>query len=117
MFDADDPRGETNANSVGESDVRRESQSDFQFAAGADGAVKVEEDATSTDVLSLGLDLAAVFTLEANERGQAHVEAPHHPPFCFLRIRLHTRALRQERVVGRKVTTADGILHRPNRAF
>jgi len=78
MFDADDAGGESDAHGVGKGDMGRKGQSDFQLRAGRDGAVEVEENATGTDVLSLGADLAAVF--EADDGGKAHVEAPHHPP-------------------------------------
>src|SRR5271169_6537679 len=79
MFDADDAGGETDADRVGEGDVGRERQSDFKFGAGLDGAVEVEENAAGTDILSLGVDFGDAF--EADDGGEAHVKAPHHPPF------------------------------------
>ena len=36
VFHADDARGETDADGVGEGDVRRKGQSDFEFGAGRD---------------------------------------------------------------------------------
>ena len=79
MFDADDAGGETDADGVGEGDMGREGQSDFELGAGGDGAVEVEENAAGADILGLGVKFAGAF--EADDGGQAHVEAPHHPPF------------------------------------
>ena len=79
MFDANDAGGEANADGIGECDVRRERQSDFELGARFDGAVEVEENTARTDVLGFGLNFVCAF--EANDSGQAHVKAPHHPPF------------------------------------
>ena len=83
MFDADDARSEADANRVGEGDVGRESQGDFEFGPRLDRAVEVEENAASADVLSLSLNFAGRIAgaFEADNGGQPHVEAPHHPPF------------------------------------
>ena len=78
MLDADDAGDEADADGVGESDVGRESESDFEFGAGGDGAIEVEENAAGADVLSFGANFAGAF--EANDGGQSHVEAPHYPP-------------------------------------
>ncbi len=79
MFDADYAGGETDANGVGEGDVGREGQRDFEFGAGGDGAVEVEENAAGADVLGFGWN--SLVPSSADDGGQAHVEAPHHPPF------------------------------------
>ena len=104
MFDANDAGGETDADGVGESDVRWEGESDFQPGAGGNGAVEVKENAAGADVLSFGANLIRAF--KADNGGEAHVEAPHHPP--VLCIRLHVRAPGWERVAPRKASTADG---------
>ena len=79
MFDADDAGGETDADGIGEGDVRRKGQRDFELGAGVDGAVEIEKDAAGADVLGLGVKFAGAF--EANDGGQSHIKAPHHPPF------------------------------------
>ncbi len=79
VFDADDAGGETDADGVGQGDVGREGQGDFELGSGFDGAVEVEENAAGADVLGFGVNLAGAF--EADNGGQAHVKAPHHPPF------------------------------------
>jgi hypothetical protein len=91
MLDADDAGGEADADGVGESDVGREGESDFELGAGGDGAIKVEENAAGADVLSFGANFVRAF--EPDQGGEAHVEAPHHPP--VLCVRLHVRALGQ----------------------
>ncbi|MGC1449094.1 MAG: NAD(P)H-hydrate epimerase [Candidatus Sulfotelmatobacter sp.] len=57
----------------------REVLIDALFGAGLDRAVEGEENASGTDVLRLGVDLVDAF--EADDGGQTHVKAPHHPPF------------------------------------
>jgi len=84
MFDADDAGGEADADRVGEGDVGRKGEGDFELGPGVDGAVEVEENAASADVLSLGLNFGGggvAGAFEADDGGQPHVEAPHHPPF------------------------------------
>ena len=61
MFDADDAGGETDADRVGEGDVGREGQRDFELGPWFDGAVEVEENAAGADVLGLGVNLAGAF--------------------------------------------------------
>jgi len=74
--------------------VGREGQGDFEFGSGLDGAVEVEENTARADVLSLGLDflgwdfvglsvagLSLARVCEADDGREAHVKAPHHPPF------------------------------------
>jgi hypothetical protein len=64
--------------------VGREGEGDFELGPGFDGAVEVEENPASAHVLRLGLNFAGLIgagTFEADEGGQAHVKAPHHPPF------------------------------------
>ena len=58
MFDADHAGGEADADGVGERDMRREGQSDFELGSGLEGAVEVEEDAAGADVLGFGLNFA-----------------------------------------------------------
>ena len=79
MFDADDTGGEADADGVGQGNVRREGEGDFEFGAGFDGAVEIEKDSAGANVLSFGMNLVGAF--KTDNGGQAHVEAPHHPPF------------------------------------
>ena len=79
MFDADHARGEADANGISEGDVGWEGESDFELGPGFDGAVEIEENAASADVLGFGMNFGDAF--QADNGGQAHVKAPHHPPF------------------------------------
>jgi len=79
MFDADDAGGEADTDRVGEGDVGRKGQRDFELGSGIDGAVEIKENAAGADVLGLGVKFTGAF--EADNGGQAHVKAPHHPPF------------------------------------
>jgi len=78
MLDANDARGETDADRIGEGDVGRESQRHVQLAAGRDGIIEIEENAASADVLGFGLTVLGAF--RTNDCRQAHVESPHRPP-------------------------------------
>ena len=78
VLDADDAGAETDADSVGQGDMGRERQGDFELGSGFDGAVEVEKDSAGAHVLGLGMELANA--LETDNGGQAHVKAPHHPP-------------------------------------
>ena len=79
MFDAYDTRSETDADGVGEGDVRRKGESDFDPGASLDGAVQVEKHTAGADVLCFGLDFAAIF--DVDDGGEPHVKAPHRSPF------------------------------------
>jgi hypothetical protein len=79
LLDANDAGGEADADSVGQSDVRRKGEGDFEFGSGLNGTVEIEENATGTDVL--GFSLHFVGTFKTDNGGQAHVKAPHRPPF------------------------------------
>jgi len=83
MFDADDASGETDSDGVGQRDVGWKGQRDFEFGAGCNRAVEVEEDAAGAHVLGFGLNLGLtrIRAFDADYGGQAHVEPPHHPPF------------------------------------
>jgi len=59
--------------------VRRKGERDFQFGPGRNRAVEVEKDSAGAYVLGLGVKLCGA--LQADNGGQAHVKAPHHPPF------------------------------------
>ena len=78
---------------ISQGDMRRKRQRDFDLRSCRDRAVQVEEHSPRADIL--GFSLEFVGALQADNSRQAHVEAPHHPP--FLCIRLHARALRHER--------------------
>ena len=52
---------------------------DFEFGAGFDGAVEIEKNSAGANVLRFGMNLVGAF--KTDNGGQAHVEAPHHPPF------------------------------------
>ena len=54
-------------------------EGDFEFGAGFNGAVEIEKNSSGADVLSFGMNLVGAF--KTDNGGQAHVEAPHHPPF------------------------------------
>ena len=104
VFDADDAGSEADANRVGECDVGREGESDFDFGAGFEGAVEIEENAAGAHVLGfsmnfagfsgasfsgaslsgdafVGTGLPGTGTFQPDNGRQAHVKAPHHPPF------------------------------------
>jgi hypothetical protein len=79
MFDADDAGGEADADGVGQGNVGREGEGHFQPGSGFYGAVEIEKNSAGADVLSFGMNLVGAF--KTDNGGQAHVEAPHHPPF------------------------------------
>lgn len=79
MFDANDAGGETDADRIGERNMGRKCESDFELGASLDGAVEVEKNTAGTDVLGFGLNFVGAF--EANNGRQAHIKTPHHPPF------------------------------------
>src|SRR5882672_3869738 len=84
-FHADHTRREAHAHRVGQCDVRWEGESDFTAGSSLKWLIEVEKNSTGAHVLSLGMEF--VFLIETNDCWQAHVEAPHHPP--FFRARLH----------------------------
>ena len=80
-LDADHAGAEADADCVRQGDVRRESQRDLELGSCCDRTIEIEEDSAGADVLRFGMKVAGAF--EAHDGGQAHVEAPHHPPFLL----------------------------------
>src|SRR5580692_1940567 len=79
ILNPDYTRQETYANGIGEGDMRRKRQSDFKLGSGVHRFVEVEENAAGANVLGFCMKLVGAF--EFDDRGQAHVETPHCPPF------------------------------------
>lgn len=69
IVDADDARGEADADGVGEGDVRREGEGDLELGPRGEGAVEVEENASRADILSLSTDFIGSFGMGAFEIG------------------------------------------------
>jgi hypothetical protein len=79
VFDADDTGGEADADGIGKGDMGRKGQSDVELGPGGNSTVKIKKDATGADILGFGVEL--IDALEANDGGETHIEAPHHPSF------------------------------------
>jgi hypothetical protein len=56
----------------------------------------VEKHAPRTDILSLGLKFFKAF--DSHHGGQAHVEAPHGPPFLWIRLHSHQKCPRSAKL-------------------
>jgi hypothetical protein len=56
-----------------------EGERDFAGSSFRDRPVEVKENSAGAYVLGFGLEF--VVLVQANQCGQAHIKAPHHPPF------------------------------------
>src|SRR5579862_3103410 len=91
---ANDAGSEAHPHRISQRDVRRESQRDLDFRSCGYGSVQIEKDPACADILCLCQELVRAF---ADGRWQAHVKAPHHPP--FLCVWLHIRLEKEFRVM------------------
>jgi hypothetical protein len=80
-------------------------KSDITTGSCREWTVEIEKDPASAHILGFGVEF--VFLIETNHCRQAHIKAPHHPP--FLRVRLHPwRIFRKHAVQRRPIQMQNG---------